>query len=157
MLLFSIGLAFHRETNPLFEILKWGATLCVVVLVIIVVLLVVRILYFRSLYSKAERFGINPGDDFENWIKNDILEPNGIKSVTDLKTKLNLEETTLNYHYEARSSSAESVNAKTFVADQQFNTKLQRIKNPAVKIDDLFDYLSEFLSDRDPHFIQQEA
>ncbi|HVG15278.1 MAG TPA: patatin-like phospholipase family protein, partial [Chitinophagaceae bacterium] len=155
LLLFSTGLAFHRENTPLFEILKWGTILCVVVLVIIVVLLVIRILFFRSLYNEAERFGINPGDDFENWIKNDILEPNGIKSVTDLKTKLNLEETTLRYHYDARSSSADLVNGNTFIGDQQFNTMLQRIKNPAVKIDDLFDHLSDFISDREGDFLQQ--
>jgi NTE family protein len=157
LLLFASGLAFHRQETPLFEILKWGTVLSVVVLVIIVVLLVIRILYFRSLYNEAERFGINPGDDFENWIKNDILEPNGIKTVTDLKTKLNHEEATLNYHYEARGSSAESMNGNTFVADQQFNTILQKIKNPDVKIDDLFDHLSDFISEREGDFLQQSA
>ncbi len=63
-------------------------------------MLIARIVFIRLLYKHSEHLGINPGEDFENWIKEDILEPNGIKSVNDLKTKLDLEESVLKYRYE---------------------------------------------------------
>src|SRR5450432_252944 len=42
----------------------------------------------RFLYRHAERLGINPGDDFQNWICN-ILQENGVDSVEALKGKIN--------------------------------------------------------------------
>ena len=96
----ALGLAFYGEVNTIYHVLKWSAILSTLALLIIIGLLIARIVFIRLLYKHSEHLGINPGEDFENWIKEDILEPNGIKSVNDLKTKLDLEESVLKYRYE---------------------------------------------------------
>ncbi len=154
----SLGLAFYDGDNNLYEVLKWGTILSVAVLVIIIALFIGRIVFYRFLYTHSEHLGINPGDDFENWIREDILEANGIQSVNDLKTKLNLEEAALAYHYE---TCADAIDEKAILqvvaTNPNFEATLQKIKNPRVKIDDLFDHLSEFISERENDFLTSEG
>ena len=143
----SLGLALYREANAIFSVMKWSAILSSIILLICIALLVGRIVFFRLLYKNAERFGINPGENFEDWIRKDILEENGISSVSQLKEKLDLEERELKYGYEACRPALNAPVASAFVKDiPGYESILTRIKNPNVTIDDLFGDLKAFLS-----------
>lgn len=150
----ALGLAFYREVNTIYLILKWGAIVSTIVLLIIIALLFGRIVFIRLLYKHSEHLGINPGEDFETWIRKDILEPNGIGSVNDLKTKLNEEEKEFEYHYEACNTATNGLETSPLIATSPgLGIILDRIKNKQVKIDDLFDHLSDFVSEQQPHFL----
>jgi hypothetical protein len=150
----ALGLAFYREVNTIYLILKWGAIVSTIVLLMIIALLFGRIVFIRLLYKHSEHLGINPGEDFETWIRKDILEPNGIGSVNDLKTKLNEEEKEFEYHYEACNTATNGLETSPLIATAPgLGVILDRIKNKQVKIDDLFDHLSDFVSEQQPHFL----
>ncbi|HTE08541.1 MAG TPA: patatin-like phospholipase family protein, partial [Flavitalea sp.] len=139
----ALGLAFYRETNLIYLVLKWTAILSIAGLLIIIGLLVARIIFFRLLYKHSEVYGINPGDNFETWIQKDILEVIGINSVEDLQSKLKQEEDQFQHHYDPGHSPASpdpNLSAPGLVA------LLEKVRNPQVKIDDLFDQINEFLA-----------
>ena len=143
----ALGLAFYRETNTIFQLMKWGVILSSAVLLIGIALLIGRLVFFRLLYKHAERFGINPGKNFEDWIKVDILEKNGISSVTQLKEKLDLEEKQFQYRYAPCRPAAGKLTSSTPVQDMAgFEIILNRIKDPDVTIDDVFRQLKSFFS-----------
>jgi hypothetical protein len=155
LMISALGLAFYREVNTIYLLLKWGAILSAITLLIIIGLLIARIVFLRLLYKHSEHLGVNPGDDFENWIRQDILEPNGIGSVNDLKTKLDLEGRRFKYHYDACNTSNALMEA--VVPTEGFNSLLNKIKDPQVKIDDLFDHLGEFISEHEDNFLKRGA
>ena len=154
----ALGLAFYRELNTIYAVLKWGAILSTVTLLVIIGLLIGRIVFMRLLYKHSEHLGINPGDDFENWIRKDILEVNGIHSVNDLKEKLAQEERALKYRYAACDPVRNTMaNTQLVETTAGFADILNRIKNPAVKIDDLFEHLGEFLSLQQQSFLNRDG
>jgi NTE family protein len=124
LIISALGLAFYREVNTIYLILKWSAIASSVALLIIIGLFIARIIFIRLLYKHSEHLGINPGEDFENWIKKDILEPNGINSVNDLKTKLNLEEKEFKYHYDACNESSNLISSPLVEKTEGFETIL---------------------------------
>jgi predicted acylesterase/phospholipase RssA len=65
--------------------------------VISVYLIIKNLMVLRLLYFHSEKMGINPGDNFKEWIKG-LMEENKIGSVADLKNKM-LKENDL-YHCE---------------------------------------------------------
>ncbi len=142
----ALGLAFYRETNTIFSIMKWCAIISSGVLLLNIGLLIGRIVFLRLLYKHSERFGINPGNNFEDWIRKDILEVNEIFSVTHLKEKLDKEETELKYHYESNRQVPDNPTTENFVKSiYGFDDMLNTIKDPNVGIDDLFGHLKAFL------------
>lgn len=152
----TLGLAFYREVNTIYQLFKWGAILSVIALFVIIAIVVGRLVFYRLLYKHAEHLGINPGDDFENWIRKDILEPNGIYSVNDLKAKLDLEEKEFKYGYEACTVTKDFTASGLVAKMPEFENILQRIKNPQVKIDDLFDHLNDFLEKQTKDFLEAD-
>ncbi len=138
----ALGLAFYRESNSIYLLLKWTAILSIVGLLIIFSLLVARIIFFRLLYKHSEVFGINPGDNFETWIQKDILELNGINSVEDLQSKLKEEEEKFQHHYDPGHS---STSTNPTPSSPGLEALLENVRNPQVKIDDLFDQINVFL------------
>ncbi|UPQ76272.1 patatin-like phospholipase family protein [Chryseobacterium nepalense] len=54
---------------------------------ICIALLIRNITSLRLLYFNSEKMGINPGDNFKEWIQG-LMENNGIKTVSDLKRKM---------------------------------------------------------------------
>lgn len=56
-------------------------------IMISICLLIKNITSLRLLYFNSEKMGINPGDNFKEWIQG-LMESNGIKTVTDLKNKM---------------------------------------------------------------------
>ncbi len=69
----ALGLAFYREANTIYLVLKWSAIVSTIALLIIIGLLIARIVFIRLLYKHSEHLGINPGEDFENWLKRTYL------------------------------------------------------------------------------------
>ena len=111
-------------------------------------LLIGRIIFLRLLHKHSERFGINPGHNFEDWIRKDILEANGIFSVTHLKEKLDKEETELKYHYEISKQAPDETTIGNFINSfSGFDRVLETIKDPEKGIDDVFGHLKAFLSE----------
>lgn len=151
----SLGLAFNRSGGTVFQVFKWGAILAVAAMLLMIAFLIARIVFVRLLWKRSERFGVNPGNDFESWIQRDILEKNGINSVKDLKTKLKTEEEELNYHYETCVPANSQLMSSPLVESiSGFRDIRNKIKNPKVKIDDLFDHLSEFINNQSAEFLQ---
>lgn len=151
----SLGLAFNRSGGTFFQVFKWGAILSVAAMLLMIAFLVARVIFLRLLWERSERFGVNPGNDFESWIQKDILEKNGVHSVKDLKTKLNVEEEEFNYRYEACAPAGNQLQVSPLLESiRGLQEMLNKIKDPRVKIDDLFDHLSEFLSAQSNNFLQ---
>lgn len=65
-----------------------------------IVYFVKRFLLVKKLQHDASGYGANPGDNFQNWIK-EKLEENGIFNVSQLKNKLQQEVESLDPHYTA--------------------------------------------------------
>lgn len=84
--------------NWIEKLFKWIAAGSVVVIFFSISYLLGQFLVGRLLYRNAERFGINPGKDFEDWLTK-IMEENGIKNVSHLKNKLQLERNCFNPAY----------------------------------------------------------
>jgi predicted acylesterase/phospholipase RssA len=154
LIISALGLALYNGRDTLYAIFKWTAIVSALALLIILLMLISRVLFVRSLYKRSEHLGINPGDDFERWIAHDILEKNGIHSVTDLKEKLSVEEDVLNYHYEACTTRTQP-NLLSAAISLEFERMLERIQDPDVKIDDLFDHLNEFITVQGPAVLSE--
>jgi len=149
----ALGLAFYHEANTIFQVMKWGVILSSVVLLVCIGLLVSRLVFFRLLYKHAERFGINPGKNFEDWIRKDILEKNEIFSVMQLKDKLDNEKQTFNYHYETCKPALDNGVAIPFIQEVEgFDHILHQVANKNVAIDDLFEQLKFFFSNQGEGF-----
>ena len=153
----ALGLAFYHEQNTIFQVMKWGVILSSGILLIAIALLIGRLVFFRLLYKHAERFGINPGKNFEDWIRKDILEKNEIFSVKQLKDKLDTEKNTFNYHYETCKPALDNPPALTFIREVQgFEPVLDQIANKDVPIDHLFEQIKFFLAKQDEAFKNAE-
>jgi NTE family protein len=144
LVLCTVGMATGLGGNAMETAYKWGIIVTVGGLLVLAALLYLRVRFIKFLYKHAEHLGINPGKDFEQWIEKDILKNNGIATVADLKAKLDREEKVLQYRYDACFPTSTQVSAVDTI--QGFDEVLNKIKNPKVKIDDLFDHLSDFLS-----------
>ncbi|MCT2409842.1 patatin-like phospholipase family protein [Chryseobacterium antibioticum] len=59
----------------------------VIGLVISIYMIIKNLMVLRLLYFHSEKMGINPGDNFKEWIKT-LMEENKIGSVADLKNKM---------------------------------------------------------------------
>jgi NTE family protein len=153
----ALGLAFYREQNTIFQVMKWGVIFSSGVLLTAIALLIGRLVFFRLLYKHAERFGINPGKNFEDWIRKDILEKNEIFSVKQLKDKLDIEKNTFNYQYETCKPALDNPAALTFIREVQgFEAVLDQVGNKNVPIDHLFEQIKFFLAKHDDSFKNSE-
>ncbi|HVG13155.1 MAG TPA: hypothetical protein VM843_09135, partial [Flavisolibacter sp.] len=149
----ALFLVFYPAGNELYQVAKWITAIAALALLLMIVFLIIRIVSVRQLYRKAEHLGINPGDDFEQWIQRDILERNGIHSVSDLKSKLDREERDFNYHYDACRHPG-SLNGSPVIAEKAgLASVLDKIRNPDVTIDEVFDNLGRFLDGQDDPFL----
>ncbi len=100
LLFFMIGNVFlEGGSGWIHGISKWGSIVSGGLLFAALCFLAAQLVRGRMLYLFAEKLGINPGDDFEQWIAG-CMEDNGIYSVTDLKAKLEKEGTWLRYEYD---------------------------------------------------------
>ena len=156
LLISALGLAFYREPNTIFFVLKWTTILSSIILLISISFIIGRIVFVRLLYKHGERLGINPGDDFENWIQKDVLEDNFINDVSDLKKKLKEEAEHFKYGYEV-CAPTKLVNEPVPIVSQNFNAILDKIKDPHVKVDEVFDHMAEFLSQQSRHATESEV
>ena len=141
----ALGLAFYRELNLIFYVFKWMTILSSVILLACISYIIGRVVFVRLLYKHGEWLGINPGDDFENWIKEKVLEDNQIYDVNDLKNKIKEEADNFHYRYD-KSRPATLINEPVTIVSENFTSVLQKIKDPAVKVDEVFDHLTDFLA-----------
>lgn len=74
----------------------------VIGMVLSIYMIIKNLMILRMLYFHSEKMGVNPGDDFKEWIQ-DLMEENRISSVADLKSKMLRE----NEVYRCRYSSQE--------------------------------------------------
>lgn len=118
---------------------KWGGIVSGVLLFAALCFLAAQLVRGRMLYLFAEKLGINPGDNFEQWIAG-CMQDNGINSVTDLKTKLEKEGDYLRYGYDKCPGKAEEATAgaaaeKEPVAAIEVGSSLQqKIEDPKYSI-----------------------
>jgi NTE family protein len=87
MLLLSVGLLTSTGDPALTSVLKWTTGITGGILLMLLTGWIGRGFWARYLWRHAELLGINPGDNFENWIK-DILKENGIRTVEDMKQRM---------------------------------------------------------------------
>lgn len=100
LLFFMTGNIFLENTTSLVHaICRWGAAIAGLLLFAAICFLSAQLIRGRMLYFFAEKLGINPGDDFEQWVAK-CMHDNGIDSVTDLKAKLEKEGELLRYKYD---------------------------------------------------------
>lgn len=100
LLLFMAGNTLLDGTQCLSHtISKWGGIISGILLFAAICFLAAQLVRARMLYFFAERLGINPGNNFEQWVAT-CMEDNGIHSVNDLKAKLDMEGELLRYRYD---------------------------------------------------------
>lgn len=99
LLFFMTGSIFMEGTSGLVSgICRWGAMISGLLLFAAICFLAAQLVRGRMLYFFAERLGVNPGDNFEQWVDG-CMQDNGISSVSDLKAKLEKEGEYLRYEY----------------------------------------------------------
>ena len=94
LMLTSLVLAIRNLISPGWFWMIFASGLIAAVLFSAAWYLVRQGMFLRKLYRLCERFGINPGKDFEQWLQT-ILEQNGVHSISNLKSKLQLEKESL--------------------------------------------------------------
>ena len=151
----ALGLAFYREANAIFFVFKWITILSAIILLASISYIIGRIVFVRLLYKHGEWLGINPGDDFENWIKEKVLEDNNIKDVNDLKNKIKEEADGFQYRYE-KTTRTPLVSEPVLTASESFKMILEKIKDPSVKVDEVFENVSDFLSRQSQYSSESE-
>ncbi len=98
LIIAASGLIFVCCNNWIQTTLQWTTAISIAIIFLTVSFLIGQFVLGRLLYKHAERFGINPGKDFEDWLEI-ILAENGIKTVSHLKSKLQLERECLRPKY----------------------------------------------------------
>lgn len=98
LIIAASGLIFVCCDNWIQTTLQWTTAISIAIIFFTVSFLIGQFVLGRLLYKHAERFGINPGKDFEDWLEI-ILAENGIKTVSHLKSKLQLERECLQPKY----------------------------------------------------------
>lgn len=98
LIIAASGLIFVCCDNWIQNTLRWTTAISIAIIFFTVSFLIGQFVLGRLLYKHAERFGINPGKDFEDWLEM-ILAENGIKTVSHLKSKLQLERECLEPKY----------------------------------------------------------
>ena len=146
LLLSSLILAVVNSESGLYPLVKWLTIATALTLLVIIGMLIARVIYIQKLLKRSHHLGINPGNDFEQWIQKQTLEPNGIFNVTNLKEKLHREETVLKYHYETCREANVPIESQSFTNHEAFNSLLINIQNPEVRIDDVFEQVESYLS-----------
>lgn len=84
---FLSWVSFSYQGLPVFQ---WIFRISAVVFILSLGYLLYQAMMGRLLYKHAERFGINPGNNFEDWVMG-ILRENGIDNVSQLKNKQQIE------------------------------------------------------------------
>lgn len=149
----ALLLVFLPTDAALYDVAKWVAAVAAAALLLVIFFLIARIVFVSRLLKRSEHLGINPGDDFEQWIQRDILEGNGIHSVSDLKGKLDREERDFRYHYDACHPSPGTNGIALASQIPGLPPVLDKIRNPAVTIDEVFDHLGRFIDAQDETFL----
>ncbi|RYZ26608.1 MAG: hypothetical protein EOO10_15065, partial [Chitinophagaceae bacterium] len=150
LILSSLGLALLNTESSLYDVVRWLTVAAALTLVVILGFLIARVSFVRALYHRLERLGINPGNNFEQWIQKETLETNGIYSVTHLKEKLLREEGVLNYHYETCKKAAPLEPEQSKITNiAAFQNLLQKVQDIQVKIDDVFEEVENYLPEND--------
>jgi predicted acylesterase/phospholipase RssA len=117
---------------------KWIAGLSVLIIFLSVGYVIGQLLLGRLLYLNAERFGINPGKNFEDWLTT-ILEENGIMNVSQLKNKLQFERDCLQPRYqlyEDSSKKKDEAATEEVIVTEQFKRFAKGINEIIESIDD---------------------
>jgi predicted acylesterase/phospholipase RssA len=142
----ALCLAFYTTQNGLWLFFRWAAIISAAGLIICLAYIISRLVLVRLLYKHAEKFGINPGKNFEDWLTRILME-NGIESVDDLNEKFKNEKQILDPRFNPcpdRKPFAEKISQST---NLPVNTDsiLEQVKNNNIKVEVLFDDLHQLL------------
>ena len=118
----GVCLAFFSSENSWQLAAQWIYRITAAIIVLCVSFIMAQLVKARMLYRHSERFGINPGDNFENWMT-DILEENGIHNISQLKSKLLLEKNALKPAYVPSEKTGQNNIFKTAVTPDAEKTK----------------------------------
>ena len=142
----AVGLAFYSFPNGLRDLFKWTTVIAALGLVCVLAFFISKIIAARLLYLNAERFGVNPGTDFENWI-NRILAENNTPTVDHLNQKLEQEKGVLRPRYATCKTRPENQTAPILPETETVHLEqvLGKVKNPAVNVELLYDDLHSLL------------
>lgn len=139
LLFFMTGSIFMDGYGSwLHTLCQWGAAVSGLLLFAAISFLIAQLLRGRMLYLFAEKMGINPGDNFEQWIDR-CMQDNGIATVSDLKDKLEKESKLLRYTYHKCEDTVTEKKTRSrmpaAMAEAGVDTSLQqRIENPEYSI-----------------------
>lgn len=89
-LIAAMGLALMCSNNTLQQVLQWITGISSGLFFLFLAYLISQYFFLSSLLGHTAGFGVNPGTDFETWVKK-ILDINGIENVSKLKNKLQQE------------------------------------------------------------------
>jgi len=125
----GICLAFFSSDNSWQSTAQWVYRIGAGIIVLCLCFIIAQIVKARLLYRHSERFGINPGDDFESWMMK-ILEENGINNVSQLKSKLSLEKEALRPDYFTDDEKTDNSLFKSFspAKRNKYDAKLDEIE-----------------------------
>jgi NTE family protein len=125
------------ELRPLWV---WSFRISFVILTVISIVLYMRIRNATNLARLFQKFGINPGEKFEQWIET-ILTENSIRSLDDLSKKFEREKQYLNPHYQAtRKKNPDAFNE---ISDLNVGVLLKNIEDPGSPVDAFYEPLCD--------------
>jgi NTE family protein len=141
----SIILSFYTAPDFFHQLIRWSTVLSCIGLVASLSIIFSKLVLARLLYKHAERFGINPGKNFEDWLVNDILKENGILSVEHLQAKFKKEQETFKPGYSVCKIQMETAPHLSETHTRNLYSSLQRITDPNAKVESFLDELSAAL------------
>jgi NTE family protein len=141
----SIILSLYTVPDFFHQLIRWSTVLSCIGLVASLSIIFSKLVLARLLYKHAERFGINPGKNFEDWLVNDILEENGILSVEHLQAKFKKEQETFKPGYSVCKIQTEATAPLSETHTRNLDRSLNRITDPNAKVESFLDELSAAL------------
>ncbi len=147
LLVASVGLAFYTFPNGLQDTFKWSTVGAAVGLICVLAFFLSKAIFARLLYLHAERFGVNSGKDFEDWI-NRILTENHCYTVDHLNQKLEQEKRVLRPRYSTckKAYQPNAAPSAPYPENLHLEQLLDRIRDKEVKVEMLYDDLNKMLN-----------
>lgn len=140
----SLFVSIYTYPNLFHQLTKWITISSCLALVMCLSILFSKLIFARLLFKHSERFGINPGKNFEEWIVKDILKENGIVSVDDLQNKFNREQEVFKPLYKSCTPVTE-MKAPGVQNEKDLYQSLSYIADPNRKVESFLDDLADLL------------
>jgi len=160
LLLISVLSIYLSLRDPTTELFRWSSMATWILMAFILIFIVGfagKAILFRLLYRHAERLGINPGDDFLNWMRV-ILQENQVYTVESLKNKIS-DETRFKPVYNppgvdrlvaTKTPATSAPDPDQKIVYNNLETILILIQNNSISLDYISDQLNHLYNPEDP-------